>query len=38
MFCENVKQEGDEKEKTATQRSWVPQKDKAISLSHGRTA
>ena len=38
MFCENRKEEGDEKEKTGVQRSWVPQKDKALSFSMGRTA
>jgi hypothetical protein len=38
LFCENKKEEGDEKEKTAVQRSWVPQKDKALSYSLGRTA
>lgn len=38
MFCENKKEEGDQKEKTSTQRSWVPQKDKALTFSTGKTA
>lgn len=38
MFCENKKESGDQKEKTGVQRSWVPQKDKALSFSMGRTA
>ena len=38
MFCEYKKDEGDEKERTAIQRSWVPQRDKALSYSLGGTA
>jgi hypothetical protein len=37
LFCENKKEEGDEKEKTGVQRSWVPSRDKALSYSMGRT-
>lgn len=38
LFCENKKEEGDAKEATGVQRSWVPQRDKALSYSLGRTA
>lgn len=38
MFCENKKENADEKEKTGVQRSWVPSRDKALSYSMGRTA
>lgn len=38
LFCEKKKEEGDEKERTGVQRSWVPSRDKALSYSMGRTA
>jgi len=37
MFCENKREVGDAKELTGVQRSWVPQRDKAISYTMGRT-
>ena len=38
MYCENKKEQGDEKERTGVQRSWVPQKDIGLATSMGRTA
>lgn len=37
LYCQNLK-EGDFKEKTQIQRSWVPSRDKSLSFSLGRTA
>lgn len=37
LICEN-KKDGDAKEKTEIQRSWVPSRDKSVSYSLGRTA
>ena len=37
LVGENKKEEGDEKEKTGIQRSWVPPKDKGLDYSMGKT-
>ena len=36
MVMEYGKTEADDKERTSNQRSWVPQRDKAISYSYGK--
>ena len=36
MVMEYGKTQGDEKERTSNQRSWVPQRDKSISYSYGK--
>ena len=37
MVGENKKEEGDEKEQTGVQRSWVPPRDKGLNYSMGKT-